>query len=103
MAVVGDNQITEKTDDAIVRATVAKILVAVIPAVVASAGGVLAVIGPWGSGKTSLVNLTKSELLAEPALTVIEFNPWMFSGAEQLVNAFFVELSAQLKLKTGRL
>lgn len=32
---------------------------------------------------------------------VLDFNPWMFSGAEQLVESFFVELSAQLKLRPG--
>jgi hypothetical protein len=103
MAVVGDNPITEEADDALGRAPVAKTLAAEIRAMDASAGAVLAVMGAWGSGKTSLVNLAKNELLAGPALPVIEFNPWMFSGAEQLVSAFFVELSAQLKLKHGRL
>jgi hypothetical protein len=32
---------------------------------------------------------------------VLDFNPWMFSGAEQLVESFFVELPAQLKLRPG--
>ena len=30
-------------------------------------------------------------------MPVLDFNPWMFSGAEQLVQAFFSELSSQLK------
>ena len=34
-------------------------------------------------------------------VAVLDFNPWMFSGAEQLVESFFVELSAQLKLRPG--
>jgi hypothetical protein len=32
-------------------------------------------------------------------VTLIDFNPWMFSGAQQLVEPFFRELAAQLKLK----
>ncbi len=32
---------------------------------------------------------------------VLKFNPWMFSGAEQLVESFFVEVAAQLKLRPG--
>lgn len=59
--------------------------------------------GPWDSGKTSLVNLVRNELAKEPALSVLDFNPWMFSGTEQLVESFFRELSAQLHLKKGRL
>jgi predicted KAP-like P-loop ATPase len=39
----------------------------------------------------------------EPALSVVEFNPWLFSGTEQLVATFFEEISAQLRLKKGRL
>jgi hypothetical protein len=46
------------------------------------------------------VNLTRAELEAAD-VTVLDFNPWMFSGAEQLVDAFFVELAAQLKLRPG--
>jgi predicted KAP-like P-loop ATPase len=32
---------------------------------------------------------------------VLDFNPWMFSGAEQLVDSFFIELVAQLRLRPG--
>ena len=74
-----------------------------IRSVDASKGCVVAVMGPWGSGKTSLVNLVRHELAKDPALPVLDFNPWMFSGAEQLVDSFFRELSAQLHLKEGRL
>src|SRR5439155_4255444 len=61
---------------------------------------VVGVLGPWGSGKTSFVNLARVHL-AEEGIPVLDFNPWMFSGAEQLVEAFFAEISAQLKLRPG--
>lgn len=63
-----------------------------------SEGLVVGVTGPWGSGKTSFINLAQTywEMCD---IQVITFNPWMFSGTEQLVNSFFVELSAQLRLK----
>ncbi|MDQ3571459.1 MAG: KAP family NTPase [Actinomycetota bacterium] len=60
----------------------------------------VAVLGPWGSGKTSFINLARKRF-AERGVPVLEFNPWMFSGAEQLVAAFFTEISAQLKLRPG--
>jgi KAP family P-loop domain len=59
---------------------------------------VVGVLGPWGSGKTSFVNLARPAL-EEAGVAVLDFNPWMFSGAEQLVDSFFIELSAQLKLR----
>lgn len=31
-------------------------------------------------------------------MPILEFNPWMFSGAEQLVESFFIELGAQLRI-----
>ncbi len=65
-----------------------------------SQGAVVGVLGPWGSGKTSLVNLTRDEFEAA-GVTILDFNPWMFSGAEQLVASFFVELAAQLKIRPG--
>jgi predicted KAP-like P-loop ATPase len=55
-----------------------------------------------GSGKTSLINLVRERLAMTPELPVLDFNPWMFSGAEQLVDSFFAELAAQLRLKGGR-
>jgi hypothetical protein len=64
----------------------------------ASEGIVIGVLGPWGSGKTSFVNLARVHLESLD-VPVVDFNPWMFSGAEQLVERFFVELSAQLKVR----
>jgi hypothetical protein len=65
-----------------------------------SEGIVVGVLGPWGSGKTSFINLARRHLEAAGIL-VFDFNPWMFSGAEQLIESFFVELSAQLKIRPG--
>lgn len=62
----------------------------------------LAVVGPWGSGKTSILNLMQEELEREDAATIVKFNPWMFSGTEHLVDAFFHELGAQLRETGGR-
>ena len=57
----------------------------------------MGVLGAWGSGKTSFVNLARRDLEFSSA-AVLDFNPSMFSGDEQLVESFFVELSAQLKV-----
>lgn len=69
-----------------------------IQAIDARNGLVVGVLGPWGSGKTSFVNLVRRNL-KDSGIAVLDFNPWMFSGADQLVQAFFVELTAQLKLR----
>lgn len=67
---------------------------------------VVGLYGPWGSGKTSLINLITEETeiinqeknKAEQTI-IIRFNPWNFSDQNQLIAQFFKELSSQLKRK----
>lgn len=96
----GDNPIKDAAEDLLDRVGLARLLADQIASIDASEGVVVGLLGPWGSGKTSLLNLTKEELPSRK-IAVIEFNPWMFSGTEQLVGSFFVEVAAQLELKAG--
>lgn len=100
MPVTGDNPIRKSADDTLGRTEVARSFARHVLSLDASEGLVLGVLGAWGSGKTSFLNLTR-EYLAQAHLPVLDFNPWMFSGAEQLVESFFVEVSAQLKVRPG--
>lgn len=102
MGIVGDNPVATPDKDLLGRSAVAQHVAADLREVDASAGYVYALTGPWGSGKTSLINMVRSELQNEPAITVVDFNPWLFSGTTQLVDAFFQELAAQLRLKDDR-
>lgn len=99
-ASAADNPIRNPADDRIGRARTAEHFAASVLRLDASEGLVVGVLGPWGSGKTSFVNLARP-IFESSAVPVLDFNPWMFSGAEQLVQSFFSELSAQLKLKPG--
>jgi hypothetical protein len=63
-----------------------------------SDGAVAGVLGPWGSGKTSFINLARPYLEAGSA-AIVDFNPWMFSGVEQLADRFFAQVSAKLRLR----
>lgn len=63
---------------------------------------VAAIYGGWGSGKSSVKNMIVERLgELETAKTaevphVVEFNPWQFSGSEQLTREFFAALSEAL-------
>jgi hypothetical protein len=75
---------------------------------------VIGLCGEWGCGKTSIKNLTLARLDAQPVprpwcerswrwLTrrrdpkrVVEFNPWEWSGSDQLARSFFDELGGAL-------
>jgi predicted KAP-like P-loop ATPase len=52
---------------------------------------VIALYGPWGSGKSSIKNLILEKLAEEKykPLTPVEFNPWLVSGAEKITEHFF--------------
>ncbi len=95
-----DNPIRKPEDDALGRLKPASSFAKQILSLDASEGVVVGVLGAWGSGKTSFVNLAQG-FLGKSGVTILEFNPWMFSGADQLVQSFFIELSAQLKIEPG--
>jgi len=69
---------------------------------------VIALYGPWGCGKTSIINMVvkcieKADEEERPI--VIRFNPWMLSGTGQMIAMFFRELSYSLgglKEKLGK-
>jgi predicted KAP-like P-loop ATPase len=63
-------------------------------------GVVIALNGPWGSGKSSAINLLKHHLqdaVEQNEIGIVTFNPWWFRGEEALVLAFFRELYAATK------
>lgn len=51
-----------------------------------------------GVGRIETMTVAGDNPLGDGSVALLDFNPWMFSGAEQLVESFFVELSAELKL-----
>jgi predicted KAP-like P-loop ATPase len=65
-----------------------------------SESGVVALIGPWGSGKSSVLQMVMRSLpttsAAAPAWSVADLNPWMYSDLESLTAALFSEIRAAL-------
>lgn len=66
-------------------------------------GTTIAVTGPWGSGKSSAVNLIRAELLdrKDDTLSVFDFKCWWYRGEEAIALAFLQELNAALKSSLG--
>ena len=54
----------------------------------------IGLMGEWGSGKTSILNLTKL-YLEKTDIKVMKFNPWIYSSYNQLIEQFFDELIKQ--------
>lgn len=95
-----DAPITSSVDDGLGRAPVAQDFATSIRQLDTSQGLVVGVLGPWGHGKSSFINLMREQFETEPALTVVDFNPWMFSGSNQLVNFFLTEIGAELNVRS---
>jgi hypothetical protein len=94
-----DTPIKTETEDRLGRHRSAAAFARALLKVDAAEGAVVGVLGPWGSGKTSFINLARTHLESEN-WTILDFNPWMFSGVGQLVDSFFAELASQLRTKT---
>ena len=97
---VGDNPIQRPEQDVLGRFASAQSFAQQVLALDRSEGVVVGILGAWGSGKTSFINLARREF-ERTEIPILDFNPWMFSGAEQLVDQFFIELTAQLKIRPG--
>lgn len=61
---------------------------------------VIGLCGPWGSGKTSVLNFVLADLDNGDADSpiILRFNPWWFSGREQLLEAFLAQFTATLNM-----
>ncbi|MGC1582481.1 MAG: P-loop NTPase fold protein, partial [Candidatus Acidiferrales bacterium] len=63
-------------------------------------GHVVALYGPWGFGKTTMLNyvryyVSKGDPVERPI--IVPFNPWWFAGGEDLISAFFNQLRSLLE------
>lgn len=90
---------TDPSQDLFGHASFAKHLAASICRIPAPEGLVISLYGPWGSGKTTTLNYVQSYVNAMPEAErpiVVSFNPWWFSGHEDLARAFLRQLQATL-------
>jgi len=94
----GDSPIHQLTDDVLNRGRFCISLANIIRDWRDQSGLVIGLHGVWGSGKTSVKNLVVHFLAKQdPPLTVIEFNPWSWSGEEKLSVAFFEEIGNSIE------
>ena len=70
-------------------------------------GYCIGLFGPWGSGKSSVINMVLEEIRTlsserENAPVIMYFNPWNFSSSEQLLRQYFLMLSKQFTARTNQ-
>jgi predicted KAP-like P-loop ATPase len=101
-ALSADRPSTDPSEDLFGHAPFARTLAKAIQGYSGSDGIVLALYGPWGSGKSTVLAYVEHELERAPAAerpVVVSFNPWWFSGQEHLAKAFLGQLQAVLPAK----
>lgn len=92
-----DVPITHPNDDRFGFDPFARAIADCIRGLKAPVGSVVAIYGPWGSGKSSVVNLVRHHLGASgDPTTVINFPAWMYRSEDALAVGFFSELYAGL-------
>ena len=103
-----DNPLTDPKHDALGYAPFARHLANSIGKMSPPDGFVMAVYGAWGSGKSTLLNFIVYYLTHTPEgedkpeaeqPIIVPFNPWWFSGQEDLTKRFFGQLQAVLSNK----
>jgi predicted KAP-like P-loop ATPase len=99
MTLSNDAPIIAPRDDLYRLDPFAKAIAKSVEGMAAPDGLVLAINGPWGSGKSSAINLMRHHLsgpISRDEIVPVVFNPWWFAGADALTLAFFQELNTAI-------
>ena len=95
-----DRPVQRTADDLFRRAGFATALARHVGSVPDGQSLVFSLVGAWGAGKTSVLHMAE-EHLREKGVEVIWFNPWLFSGTEQIASQFMRELGVHLGSKAS--
>jgi predicted KAP-like P-loop ATPase len=87
--IMPDYPIENSDEDKLRRTPLAKKVAELIAGFQGKQSFVIGIEGVWGSGKTSFINLALNELKDDPNLIFVNFNPWNFSGQNELITYFF--------------
>lgn len=94
-----DHPIESCADDALGRASVARHIADQLSLAPIDHSIVFGLYGPWGSGKTSLLNMICEELeSADIPPVIVKFNPWNYPSSENFVTPFLALLSECIQL-----
>lgn len=102
-----DKPIKSSSEDLLGRSEFARKLAEAIIKLSSTDTFIAGLYGEWGSGKTSVLNITVETLISlsgvdgNPEVTVIRFNPWGYTDGNQLVQQFFSCLRTELIDNTG--
>lgn len=100
--ILPDNPIKNKENDQLKRAPLAEKVADLIRKFEGDQSFVIGIEGTWGSGKTSFVNMVLNDLSKKDDCIIVNFNPWNFSGQNELIIDFFSTLLEQIEKEVGK-
>jgi ABC-type branched-subunit amino acid transport system ATPase component len=84
-----DVPITDDAEDRLGRVKFVNDFYAQIKAYPSEDSFVFGLNAPWGSGKTSVLNLLRNRLRKDETVILLDFNPWYFDSAEVMLRQFY--------------
>jgi len=95
-----DRPLSSKANDKLNRAAFADRAADVLRGLPKDTGIVVGIHGPWGDGKTTVLNLLRTDLEADDKTAVVEFNPWRFTDEGSMLAGFFRVLAAVIRAQS---
>lgn len=94
-----DQPVTNTEDDRLNRAAFAKRIAGVLLGLPNGSGLVIGIHGPWGDGKTTVLNMLRADLERSAQTLIVEFNPWRFTDETAMLRGFFGVLAGSIRAK----
>lgn len=91
-----DAALTDPEQDRFGRWPFARAVAETVARIEDPAGLVIGLYGPWGSGKTTVLNFIEATFKGHKNVICVRFNPWLYQGIEPLLRSYFDTLRAAL-------
>ncbi|GAB3055952.1 KAP family P-loop NTPase fold protein [Stenotrophomonas tumulicola] len=92
-----DQPITDRLSDRFNRAPFASRLAHTLAQRADPSSIVVGLYGPWGDGKTSVLEMMGEALKEYPRVILVRFNPWHFQSQDALLRGFFATLAEAME------
>ncbi|MCL4743704.1 MAG: KAP family NTPase, partial [Phycisphaerales bacterium] len=90
---------SSKADDRLNRAPFAERVAGILRGMPKGTSMVVGIHGPWGDGKTTVLNMLQADLEADGETATVEFNPWRFTDEPSMLAGFFRVLAGVIRAK----
>jgi len=88
-----DRPLTDRQHDRLNRAAFVDRIAGVLRGLPEGSSLIVGIHGPWGDGKTTVLNLLRFELSSGDAIVVRDFNPWRLIDDDAMLRGFFTVLA----------